>query len=154
LRRADVITALAGQPVSDLADLRNRIAMLSVGTNVELTYYRDGKKGSAQVVIAELPTLRSLGIRMEREARRPSESLPGVAIEQVQMGSPAFRAGLRPGQRILAIGSRSVATRDEAEAVAGRFDVNKGIDLDVLDRNGERHDVKLGGRVQPPRVGE
>ncbi len=131
LKSGDVIVGLNNQPVADLADLRNRTATLPVGTEVPLTYYRKGQKNRLAVKIAELPTLRSMGMRLQEIPPQGPEGKPALVVDQVLPGSPAHRAGVREGMRILAIGNRKVGSRDEAESVAGRLNPTEGIPLHV-----------------------
>lgn len=143
LRKDDVVVAMNGQPVRDLAELRNRTGVMPVGSKVTLTLLRDGQKETADVGISALPLLRSLGLRFGKET--PVEARePGVPIESVQVRTPAFRAGFRSDQRVLAIGSRAVASRDEAEAVAARFDPAKGIAIDVEEPDGTIRTILIG----------
>jgi serine protease Do len=143
LASGDVVVALDGQPIRDLAELRNRTGILPVGSKVELTFMRAGKKETAKVDITALPLLRSLGLRFAKESPLEATQV-GVPIDSVQLRTPAFRAGFRPNQRVLAIGSRPVASRDEAEAVAARFDPAKGIAIDVEEPDGTRKTILIG----------
>jgi carboxyl-terminal processing protease len=68
----------------------------------------------------------------------------GVRVTRVVKDSPAARAGLKPGDRIIAINGKRVATLD---ALQVRSEMNlharSNLELDVWFKGGERHIVKL-----------
>ena len=51
LKKGDVITALAGKKVKDIAYLRYELYQHNAGDRVEITYIRDGKEKKADVVL-------------------------------------------------------------------------------------------------------
>src|SRR5919205_3222946 len=55
LKRGDVITAINKQPVVDNNSLRNLVASLPPGSNVDVTALRNGHDQDFQVALAELP---------------------------------------------------------------------------------------------------
>lgn len=55
LRRGDVITAVNKQPVADNNNLRNLVASMPPGSNVEVTALRNGRDQNFTVALAELP---------------------------------------------------------------------------------------------------
>src|SRR5215813_14361966 len=58
LKRGDVITAVNKQSVTDNNRLRNIVASLPPGSNVEVTAQRNGRDQNFQVALAELPDRR------------------------------------------------------------------------------------------------
>ncbi|MGE5755145.1 MAG: Do family serine endopeptidase [Planctomycetaceae bacterium] len=154
LQVGDVIVKLDGKDVPDPASLRNQTASLAVDSKVPLTYYREGKQGTVQVTIAELPTppvIGSLGFRV-RELP-PGESGPessAVVIDQVVAGSLAFRAGLRPGMQIVAVGRTPVKTMAEYDAAIAAIDLGQGLPLRIMTPGGQSVFVSIGG----PGVGQ
>ncbi len=55
IKRGDVITAVNKQPVIDNNSLRNLVASMPPGSNVEVTALRNGRDQNFQVALAELP---------------------------------------------------------------------------------------------------
>jgi Do/DeqQ family serine protease len=55
LKRGDVITAVNKQPVADNNNLRNLVASMPPGANVEVTALRNGRDQNFEVALAELP---------------------------------------------------------------------------------------------------
>jgi serine protease Do len=54
LREKDLVTRINGQPVKDSNDLRNAIASHQPGTEVKITYLRDGKEQTTTATLAEM----------------------------------------------------------------------------------------------------
>ena len=108
--------------MTDPLSLRNRTVGLAVGSETPVTFYREGESQTVKVTITERPedlALHPLGFRL----REPSPDETGqprgmLVIDQVVPGSPAFKAGLRPGMRILAVGQTPVHTKAEFDKAA------------------------------------
>jgi serine protease Do len=130
VQRLDVIRAFNGTPIDDASALPPLVGALPPGSRTTLTIMRDGKPRDVQVVLGELeiPQARSiptsatpapshrnpLGIvgedvdsgARQRLGLEPDE---GVAIARIE-GLAAKRAGLQPGDIVLAVGRNSVGT--------------------------------------------
>ena len=130
LRRGDVITAVNGEPVKDSNVLRNEIAQLEPGSEVQLTVIRDGKE---QALTARLAAVASepggerdtregsgdarFGMSVEpltadRARELGVETSTGVLVAGVEPGSRAARAGLRAGDVIEQVDRKGVSTVD------------------------------------------
>ncbi len=75
----------------------------------------------------------------------------GVKVTRVQGQSPAARAGLRAGDRILSIQGQPVAKLD-ALGVRGKInrDARAGVTLDILRESGERAEITIAeGPIYP-----
>ena len=120
LQQGDVIIALDGKKIKDVAELRNRIALTAPGSKVTLTIVRDGREKSLQVTIGEQPSdfgsiasrgpagdtvLKDMGLTLQNLDEMLAQQFgyekgQGVLIADVAPESPADRAGLQPGQLI------------------------------------------------------
>jgi len=149
LRPGDVIVKLADHKIADAAGLRNLTAGLDVGSEVSLTFYRDGTARTAPVTIAELPpapevlSFLGFGVR-ERAAARGAGRL--VEVDQVVAGSLAYQDGLRPGMRITSVGEKKlpVSTLAQFEVAVRKLDPERGLLLEVQSPDGRSGFVRLG----------
>ena len=141
LAAGDVVLAVEDVPISSSADLRNRIGLVRVGQEVELTVLREGKRGRYRVRVATL----------ERVAYAGSESAPqlsgavfqamgsehplygrvnGVVVADVERGSRAWQNSIRPGDVIIAINRERVQSVEElGRALRG---AGRTIALDII----------------------
>ncbi|TAK43104.1 MAG: Do family serine endopeptidase [Betaproteobacteria bacterium] len=120
LRAGDIVTAVNGRPVRGAAELRAQLGIIPVGENVEMRVQRGAEQRSIRARIGELEargagggeTLAQLAGASLRDAERAGvrgkERV--VLVTAVEAGSPAFQAGLRPGDLILAVNRRRVTS--------------------------------------------
>lgn len=130
VQRLDVIRAFNGTPIEDASSLPPLVGALPPGAKTTLSILRDGKARDVTVVLGELavaeprviptsatpaPTYRNpLGIVGEdvdaaQRRRLGLEDNEGVAIARIE-GLAARKAGLQPGDIILAVGRNSVGS--------------------------------------------
>ncbi|KZK74136.1 MAG: protease [Pelodictyon luteolum] len=120
----DVITTFNGAPVKGSVELRNTIAGLAPGTEVLLTFLREGMKRTVRVRLGQQPAPEAIAPGAQGEANRAlwftaaplttdqARNLgPGsghVVITSVDQSGNAYRAGLRKGDVILAVNRKPV----------------------------------------------
>ena len=117
LQRDDIILRLNDSPLTDVSDLRNRVALLAPGSKATLDIIRDGRDKKVQVTIGEQPsgfspsakavekdkeTLDKYGLTLQPLTQELAERFDykdasGLIVSSVQPGSPADFAGLKPG---------------------------------------------------------
>lgn len=138
IKRGDVIVGYEGHPVKDVAELRILVAQTPPGRTVELELIRNGRPLKLRVRIEQQPARLAMraegpevtgGMRVgeltPERARRLGlpPGVRGVVVEEVEPGSPAWMAGLRPGDVIQEVNRRQVRNVEEfrqAMAEAGR----------------------------------
>ena len=141
VKRGDVITAINKQPVVDNNSLRNLVASLGPGANVEVTALRNGRDQNFQVALAELPDRQ----RPDSEEEETSSSRgsvgnerfgltvqpltaegatrygldaddQGLLVTKVDLAGSAANAGIRQGDLIQEVNRQPVKTVTEFTA--------------------------------------
>jgi S1-C subfamily serine protease len=152
VRRGDVIVKLGGRDLSDPAELRILTAGLDVGAQVPLVFVREGAAQTVNVTIAELPEFPAAAYLGFHVQEAPLGEGKGVAIEvdDVKPESPSFRAGLRPGTKIVGVGRMPVRSAAEFEAAIRMFEPEGGLPLVVLSPEGRPYLLPVGARGPAP----
>jgi serine protease Do len=149
LKPGDVITEVNGEPIVRSGSLSSIIGMASPGEKVKLKVWRDkasvdieaklgGVEENKDTAAASDPADRGaqLGLALRpltREERREIGSDGGLVVEDV--GGPAARAGIEPGDVLVAINGRPVTSVEQVRSVmAGK---PKSVAL-LVERDGER----------------
>jgi serine protease Do len=135
LKRGDVLTRVNDAAVTDPRNLALAIGRLTPGTEVSLTYLRDGKSTTIKVKLGDQPArnlstgdradggkdvgvLNGVGVSdLDAETRAQLQApagLKGAVITQVEPDSASARAGLREGDVILELDHKPVANASEA----------------------------------------
>lgn len=108
LRSFDLITEVRGQPVSTFVDLEKRIAE-NRGSTVPVTYLRptriEGALGTWSDLFVYESGLVALTPEIEGDGLldRTGMELSELYVADVEENSPEWAAGLRPGDRLLAV---------------------------------------------------
>ena len=134
IKRGDVITAINKQPVVDNNSLRNLVANLGPGANVEVTALRNGRDQNYQVALAELPDRQRPESEEETSSSRGSVGNErfgltvqpltaetasrygldaddqGLLVTKVDMAGSAANAGIRQGDLIQEVNRQPVKT--------------------------------------------
>ncbi|AIC26469.1 serine protease Do 2 [Rhizobium etli bv. mimosae str. IE4771] len=122
LKTGDVVTAVDGNAVRGATDLRNRIGLTPVGSEIRLTVKRGSEQREIEVTTtSESRTSSDLsGTLLDgailRDASAPESGAvgaSGVVIESVAADSRADRAGLRAGDVIVAVNRTPVSSVTE-----------------------------------------
>lgn len=127
LQPGDVVTAVNGEPVKKAQQLQNKVGLSPVGQEIELSIQRDGQ---SKTVVAEItePETRSTssggdisrhlaGAQLRNLAPgETSGTQQGVVVAEVERGSRAWRARLRPGDVILRANRQAVPDLESLKA--------------------------------------
>ena len=145
IKQGDVILQYNGKTVEDTGHLRNMVSQTPIGTTVKVRVLRQKKEIETEVAIAELPKKVSDG--QSRSGEEPTEqgeensALTGLVVREmtpdiarrlgidpdekgvvavkVEADSRLYEAGIRPGDIILQINQKNIASiEDYKQAVA------------------------------------
>jgi serine protease Do/serine protease DegQ len=124
LQKGDVVTALNGRPVRGAAELRARLGVVAVGETVELRLQRgaDTRSVKARIGPVEGAQSRAGGQALQELAGAAFQEVErkglagrnrAVLVTAVKADTAAFRHGLRPGDLIVGVNQRRVASVQE-----------------------------------------
>ena len=156
LRAGDIVTRVDRSAVASSKELRDTIAALSPGHSADLSIWRDGGARELSVELGSRPSAsgEEVGPAEPAEAFRWGLALDdldagrarslglegehGALVTEVEPGSPAARAGLRPGQVIASVGGEPVDSADQAARLLRQAGGDAPVRLHVRDANGAR----------------
>ncbi|MEM6798892.1 MAG: PDZ domain-containing protein, partial [Planctomycetota bacterium] len=117
LKAEDMLLTVNGQAVETVAAYRFAAHALDDGEQMTVTVRRGDEELSAELTLApELSAYRHpyLGLAMAPPTVGEGEPRPGVLIRAAFEGSPAAKAGVVAGDRLIEIGGEAITSRDEA----------------------------------------
>jgi len=156
IKQGDLITSLNGKPVTDVADLRNRVAMTPPKTKVDLALIRNEQQKELTVQVEEQPSdMKSLAggsaqqqLAFQKAGLSLQDLTPelarqfgyqmgqGVLVAEVTPGSPAAMARIPAGSLIEEVNRQPVHSLKELEQVLAKSKEAK--DILLLIRSGNR----------------
>jgi serine protease DegQ len=120
----DVVVALDGAEIAGTADLRNRIGLVRVGSEVAVTVVRDGTRKNIRVRVATIeratypgsesaPQLSGAVFQAMGDEHPLFGQVDGVVVADVERASRAWSNNLRAGDVIVAINRERVRSVEE-----------------------------------------
>jgi len=114
LRVRDVVVAINGRPIHGSGELRNRVGLVPVGEELELSLLREGRPLRVRARVAELfvataiageavPQLVGAKVADVSPGMPMYGQLEAVVVVSVERASPAFKNGLRGGDLIFGV---------------------------------------------------
>ncbi len=152
LRPGDIVAAIDGTAVRDMADFRNRIAQAGPEVAVRLEAWRDGRSREVTVRLGELPggdeprartparapapAVQRLGLGLDEPDARVRRMMglepdQGAVIVEIEEGSVADEAGLRRGDVLLRVGAEPVGSATQALRLLEQADLDAGVRVRV-----------------------
>jgi serine protease Do len=162
IKQGDVILQYNGKVVEDTGHLRNMVSQTPIGTKVHVKLLRQKKELEVDVVIAELPKkmaeATSRNSEESEENQEESSALTGLVVREltpdlaarlgidenengvvvvkVDTDSKLFEAGIRPGDIVLQINQKNIATIEDYKKAASKIRSKERVLL-LIRRKGE-----------------
>jgi serine protease Do len=163
IRRGDVIVSFDGKPIKAMEQLPRFVAATEVGRKISVGLVREGKPVQVQAVITEgredLREAKSTGPEVEKNLGLVVQNVTaeiarhlrlrdtrGVIVTDVQQGSPAEEADVRPGDIIREINRRPVRNVRDFREIVGKTRPKDGIVVLVKRENATFYVVIQEGR--------
>ncbi|HTP05808.1 MAG TPA: DegQ family serine endoprotease [Nitrospirota bacterium] len=162
IKQGDVILQYNGKVVEDTGHLRNMVSQTPIGTRVHVKLLRQKKEVEVDVVVAELP--KKMAEAPSRNTEEPEENQEessaltglvvreltpdlaarlgidenenGVVVVKVDTDSKLFEAGIRPGDIVLQINQKNIATIEDYKKAASKIRSKERVLL-LIRRKGE-----------------
>jgi len=151
LQAGDIIVEFNGQPVENANALRMAVAATPPGTPTQLTIVRGGRRQVLKIVTDELTdepiglgrtqpeaSKFNLGVTVQTITPDLAEQLgynrnqQGAVVTDVEAGSVAARAGLRPKDIIVNLDGQAIRSVRDFRAAMDKADMAHGIRLQVM----------------------
>ena len=126
LKQGDIILQYNSKKVTNIASLRNAIALITPGSKVTLGVVRNGENMNIPLTVGSYPKEKphapikedKLGIEVEaltaEKAEHPEyKDLSGVLVSSVTPGTPAAWAGIKKGSLIVAVNHTEIKSPEE-----------------------------------------
>jgi len=134
LKSGDVVLEFEGQKTAEVPDLQRIVADTPPGKAARVTVLREGRRETLSVKLGEMPadepvvaargterwglSVQPITPELARQFKLPGGE--GVLVSEVEEGSPAARAGIRPGDAIIEVNRRRVRDLESFEQALGR----------------------------------
>ncbi|MCX7729662.1 MAG: DegQ family serine endoprotease [Candidatus Caldatribacterium sp.] len=156
LRRGDIVLKVDEKETPTVSDLQREIRSRRPGDRVRLEIWRDGKRMILEATLGELkdsgtvvPEAQKVDLGFEVAEITPElveqyslKTDRGVVIVSVQAGGPADEAGLRPGDVILEVNRKEIASLADWESALAQVRPGDTVLL-LIDRGGRTYFVPL-----------
>ena len=140
LQEGDIILSMDGKPAESVAQFRNRVSRTKPGERVRLSLLRDGGKQTVDVRLEEKPEDQVAGRSRNRSGDAEpdgggnlglgfsnvtpalarqfnlNDAADGVVVTNVESGSAAEEAGVRPGDIVRGVNRKKVASVTELKS--------------------------------------
>ncbi|MCC6209199.1 MAG: PDZ domain-containing protein, partial [Gammaproteobacteria bacterium] len=132
LKQGDIVLAFNGKPIDQSSDLPRAVGEMKPGQRTTMRVWRDGGEHELSVTVGSLPdektasadnsgsaTSGKLGLAVRPLSKDEREQLHvagGVIVER--SSGAAAKAGIQPGDVVLALGNKAVSSPDELRRLA------------------------------------
>jgi serine protease Do len=159
MKEGDVIVAINGKPIGDGNQLIATVTSTPLGSSLNVTVDREGKRHDLKVVVADLaqvfpeqygngredsakngePTSVKFGMQIQGLTEQQADRLGikqkgGVQVKSVEPGSFAEDIGLQPGDVIVAINRQAVNSTDDIAKFSSTLKPGDAVQFRVLSK--------------------
>ena len=152
----DIIVEFGQNKIADADDLVKAVGKFRAGDKVTVIFVRKGAKKSVEVVLAKFPHMRMPRVDVNRIIRgirvfsdRGAQGMrlmelndqlgeyfgvpkgTGVLVEKVRKGSAAEKAGIKAGDVLLRIGSRTIDDMEDVSKAFSRYDEGDKVEVEI-----------------------
>ncbi len=154
LRQGDIVSEFNGTEIEDVTHLRKLVADTAPNSTASLKIFRNGKFESVSLKISEQidetvatpeqETETDLGLSLRDISPEIAQQLntklkAGAVVSDVEPGSPAFRAGIQPGDIIINFNSDKVDNSREFEKLLKKVSPSAGFRLTIQSGETQRY---------------
>jgi Do/DeqQ family serine protease len=125
LEAGDIVLSINGRKVKNSMDVRNAVGLLGVNEKVAVQVLHKGETQTVEAKIAEPKITQEDGKKIHAKLSgtvlkdlEPGSGGEGVLIEKIHTASPAYQAGLRPGDLIVMANRQPVRNLSDLRAAA------------------------------------
>lgn len=165
IKEGDIITAINGKPVRDGNQLVGTVTATPVGSPLDVTVMRNGKRENYKVVVGDLAQIfpdkfgdgnekgqgpaetgaASFGMQIQNLTERQRETLNlkvpgGVQVVSVEPDSFAADLGLKQGDIVLSINQHPINSTDDLMKLKATLKPGDAVALKVMTRQGRGSD--------------
>ncbi len=127
LKVGDILTNIDGETIQDSSQVRNMVGIKRIDSKIDVSFLRDGKKQTFKIKIADLGEsdaevisknayLSGLQMQDITEHSPIHGLINGIQIRGLKTTTPAFTAGLKPGDIIVQANHTSVKNMAQLKA--------------------------------------
>lgn len=152
LKAGDKIVEVDGVKVSNQSELKHQLAPRYAGEKIALALLRDNKRVEKSLeLVAKLPPYIHpfLGILPRRDAADAADA--GVNVRYVYPNSPAAKAGIEPGDRIVSLAGQPITTAQTLQDQVAGHEPLDTVKADLV-RGGKSKTVEVKPATLPEAV--
>ena len=154
LRQGDIVTEFNGVQIEDVTHLRKLVADTAPGSTASLSIFRNGKNEKVSLKISEQTddaapiqqqeTETDLGLSLRDLSPEIAQQLNtkvkvGSVVTDVEPGSPAFRAGIQPGDIIVGFNGQKINNSSDFEKALKGVGPKSGFRLTIQSGETQRY---------------
>ncbi|MEF3281045.1 MAG: PDZ domain-containing protein [Elusimicrobiota bacterium] len=152
LKRGDIIVSIDDEDIENDEDLSYKVYYKKPGDKIRISYIRDGKKLTTEVILAQRPSEKELSNLLKENNNETKESekskdiyeVSGVEFKYTKKGAivskitqnSVLKGYLKEGDIIVSINNKKITSKQEMVNILSNLDFSDGALFDII-RDGE-----------------